>query len=98
LRESDWLLFVRGAATGGGGACRIDRRVSLLDVGYLPVFIHYEGGTVGHPHRLDQYAIGLGDLALGEIAEQRKGSAYFGGEFFLGRGVVGTDAKNFDVC
>jgi hypothetical protein len=91
------LLLMRRPATGSIGPSWVDGGGALLDIHDLSFFIHHKGGAVRHAVLRHQNAISCGDFAVIEIAQKRERSIELGGEFFLGRGVVGTNAKNFGV-
>ena len=73
---------------------RIDRRIALFDVDDLAFLIDDKRGPVGHAVLGHQYAVGRGHFTFGEIAQEGELHVVLGGEFFLGRGVIGTDSKN----
>lgn len=89
-----FCVAVCETAAGGFSAAGIDGAVAFLDVLDLAVLVNYERGAVGNADFLDQNAVCLGDLSIPEIAEQREGSVYFGGKFFLGGSVVRANSKN----
>jgi hypothetical protein len=78
-------------------AGRVDGRIALLDVGYFSLLIDYEGGPVGYSGIFVQNAVGLADLTFGKIAQDGERYVVLGCEFFLGRGVIGADAKYFSI-
>jgi hypothetical protein len=86
---------MRCPATGGVGACGVDGGAALLDVDDFPFLIHYEGGAIGHAGLWYQNAVSFGHFAVEEIAQQWERCVELGGKFFLGGGVVCTNAKNF---
>jgi hypothetical protein len=75
----------------------VDGRIALLNVGYLSLLIHYEGGPVGDSGIFIENAVGLADLTFGKIAQDGERQIVLGCEFPLGRSVIGADAKYFRI-
>jgi len=85
---------VSSATTRGLGSGWVDSGVALLDIDNLPFFVDHERGAIRHSG-FHQHSVVLADFAFGEIAEKRDLNVVLGGEFFLGRGVICTDTKDF---
>jgi hypothetical protein len=84
-------------AAGGFRARWIDGAVAFLDVLDLPVNVHNKRGAIGEPEVLHKDAVGLDDLAILVIAEERERGVYFRRKFFLGGNIIGADGKYFCV-
>jgi hypothetical protein len=87
---------MRRPAAGGIGAGGVDGAAPLFDINYFPFLIHHERSPVRHSV-CEQNAIGRYYFTIEEIAQQGERCVELRGEFLLGWGVVGTNAKNFGV-
>lgn len=88
---------MRRSAASSIGASWVDGGRALLDIHDLTFLIHHKCGPIRHAVLRHQNTISGGNFAVIEIAQKREGSVELGGEFLLGRGVVGTNAKNLRV-
>jgi hypothetical protein len=78
-------------------ASGVDGRSALLDIGDFSCFVDHEGGPVGYAGVFVQNAVSLTDLTFGKIAQDGERYVVLCGEFFLGRSVIGADAKYFCI-
>jgi hypothetical protein len=72
----------------------VDRRVALFYVSDFPVGIDNERCAIRYTELFIQHSIFCRDFTFGKIAEEGNGDIVLCREFSLGRGVVGTDAKD----
>jgi len=88
---------MRRPATRLGGAGRVQGGPVLVDVEDLAIHPDDERHPVGYSRRLVQDAILPRYFPFREIAQERHGDVVLETEFFLGRKIIGTDAKYLGV-